>query len=178
LATCDAPGPRIKRLSGKRGFGVRRTWWVDIKYYYYSQRMLEAGITEPIVVQPKLIQTKDLPLMPPQGWHFARPTEFETEQRLLESYGCGVSVSHLDAIPGPPYELRFTVTRSNWRGIVIITTAADYPITPPVFDVAVIDKNRPPSLHFSMAPAPAGPVWQPGMTFLEAIFRLEGSGRL
>ena len=180
LAVCSVSEPTIRLLHGKRGITYRRSAAVHFVFYYLSKKMVEAGITRPILIRPVLVDDPtQVPVTPPEGWHHAHEAEFQRELDLLQGYGCEVAVNYREIEGGPPYEIVLSVDRNTWRNMLTITTFWDHPNTPPKFKVTELGRNRSPSTHFAGTPALLeGPIWEKGQPLLIAVFALEAGGKL
>lgn len=179
LAVCNVPDPVVKSLRRREGITFATSQYVRFLFYYYSRAMLDDGQTRPIVIQPRLIDTTDVPVMPPKGWQFARDADFERELEQLRSYGCTVIANYREIEGGPPFEIHLTVTRPTWSNYLFITTFWNHPATEPKFQIVPNGAAKEESRHFDgVATLADDQVWNPRQSLLEAVFRLEARHQL
>lgn len=144
---------------------------VRLKFYFYSQAMFAAGVRNPIVILPELVQANEVPVMPPVGWKYVREDIYLEQLRHLRHHQCNVTVLEREITNGPPYEIQFLVTKPKWRGRLSIITDWDFPGTPPQFSILPNPGHsadtRPLTEPFE------GEDWQEGFDFIDLILRLE-----
>jgi len=180
LATIDQTEMKIiNRFGGD--ISVNNSAKVKFTFYYYDRYMYEAGVVEPVVIKPTVLNARAVPALPPLGWQFASDSDYMEQLRHLRAYGCNVKTSYRDTDNKPPFEIIFTVTRNDWKGILVIETAWDFPRTLPKFKVVpnIPNKDSVCSLRYKgLEHLLEGPIWNRDEDFIEAIFRLEARGEL
>lgn len=182
LEVAIGPLANIKAYrSGVVGPRVDGQYQVDFQFYYLSKKMLAAGQRTAIIVSPTIINETDVFMPIPQlGWQFSHREDYLEQLRQLKHYGCKVNVVTRDVVIGPPMEIQFIVSKPNvWRGSLSIATAADYPDTPPKFEV--LSPSGPSKVAFLWITSPEkqkGELWNADEDFLESVFRLEARGEL
>jgi len=181
LATIESLSMTVKPFRRKAGtISVVGGSRVNLRFYVMTKSMVEQGRKQPLLITPEIVDAVSVPEMPPLGWHFTREADFDEQERLLQSYGCKVSVAYREIHDGPPYEIQFVITKSIWRGVLSVITPWDYPNNPPIFKIinpsdkqSVAQDNYPEPEHLL-----AGDLWQPGWDIIDGVFRLEARGEL
>jgi hypothetical protein len=174
LAVCRTT-ESMRALRGRSGIMYRSSQAVHFVFYFLSQEMVERGITEPILIQPVLIDDPTrVPVTPPEGWHNANEVQYQHELALLRGYGCEVVQNYREVAGGPPYEIVLSVDRpTTWRNMLTITIFSDHPATPPIFTVIPWGRRVEPSTDFDGLPELLeGPLWNKNESFIQAVYRL------
>lgn len=186
LANIRKRNSQINRLSPfsllNSAIRVVREAIVDYKFYYYDRYMHQQRIGAPTIVNAIVIKEQFTPPLPPLGWQFVRDADYLEQIRHLQRYGCTVKILYPNPDNRPPYEIRFVIKKSTWKGHLVITTGWDYPRKPPEFKVVPLqartDAPQLPAHLPNAAKLKRGRIWNPGEDFIEAIFRLEARGKL
>ncbi|KKQ92634.1 MAG: hypothetical protein UT17_C0001G0013 [Candidatus Woesebacteria bacterium GW2011_GWB1_39_10] len=148
---------------------------VRFRFYYFDRNMLQAGIREPKLVTPQVVDEKVVPVMPPLAWQWVDEDGFNRQLRQLEEYGARATPIYRDVNGDPIQEIQFVITKPNWKGTLLVTTNWDYPKTPPLIQViSDVDPTRPgKELHEVKLDADGKPIWTSESDFIDVVFELE-----
>lgn len=181
LVYINKPEELIVKPSNRAGtLNCKAVGDFDIRFYYYSRMMADAGYTEALLVRPKVLETVKTMRIPPLGWRFANGNDFREQVRHLTHFGATVDIRYQEFHGGPPYEIVFAVRKANWKAVLQIIVPWDYPTNAPRFVLGEIP-NATASEQGDYVNAPDllnGDLWHPGEDFIEAVFRLEARGEL
>lgn len=109
---------------------------VDIRFYYYSQEMLNRKIYKPRLVKPELTSQYHLPPLPKLSWHFEDPDYFNHMVSGLTILGCDIQpIIVANPLKPGQLETRFEITHPNWKADLYITTKYDFPTSDPKIEV-------------------------------------------
>ncbi len=98
---------------------------VTFTYYYYSRRLAQQGIRNPVTVHPKFVWKGpiELPTMP---WVMVKPDLYRNQMELLAAYECQVQQVWVKR-GSLPLKIQFLLSKPYWSKLVVITTNYDYP---------------------------------------------------
>lgn len=180
LATIETNKLNIAPLLFKPGsLMITRNWSVRLQFYYLDAEMVACGKLKPILVTPQVVDAKDVPMIAPMGWQFTRESEFTSQRRVLENFGCKVRVINIGSPESDILRIQFIVTNPQWYGILKITTPWNYPTQEPTIEVVPITgRSRQSSMFSDLPHLVTGPLWSKGDSFIEIIWRLLARGEL
>lgn len=155
--------------------GKRRSE-VELRFYYLSKKMVDAGITKPIIAMPRFINEKKVPSIPSLPWVFADEAHYAEQLRHIHAIGATVIPLHRNVDDDPIQELQLIVKKEGeWKGSLIITTQPDFPASEPSFQVVGdYDTATPGKEVLSVKVDKDGNnLWShPGADFIEVISKL------
>jgi hypothetical protein len=151
---------------------------IGLRFYYLSREMAEAGVSDPILIEPQIVDDNAITSLPPLAWPFANPDFFDRELHALEAHGCTVAYSHKKHYGTVPFQIQLLIRHKDWSGIVMVITEWDYPNSPPVFTV-IPTTPKPPreELLFGFDQKLKNqPIWQTGDSLWWSVYKMQLKG--
>lgn len=143
---------------------------VHLRFYYLDRVMVDAGIREPTLIRPEVVDGKSLPVVPPLSWEYTNEDEFLLQMRKLERQGARVTVIKGNFDSDPVLEIKFIISKPTWQGkVLLITTDWNFPASP-----ARVEVIRPGAGIKPLSTDKAGaPIWMVNDDFLDVMLRFE-----
>ncbi len=162
--------------NGKGTIGVTRVDSVNVKFYYLDEKMVANGETKPKLVTPKVIKASDLSVkLPKLAWRWVKEDIYSRQLRQLKEHEAEVAVYPKNTDADPELELQFVITKTGWKGSVLIATNYDYPVTPPkILVVSDFDPDKSGlEVRELINDVKGEPLWSSRSDFIDIILQLE-----